>query len=274
MTFRDRLLLSIAQKGPLCVGLDSRYDRIPNASSSIVDTVFSFNAKIVDATCDIAAAYKMNISFYAGFGQEGLEALRKTNAYIKTNYPDIPLLADGKRSEMGESVRMVKQELFDWLLFDCVMVTPWFGFDTARDYLDDPRHGVCVYVHDSNPSAGEFQDLELRDGRKVYEVVAERVAKEWNVNGNVWVEGGATYPEQLRRIRAIVGEDMPMLVAGIGPQGGSVESLRGLFGTNRNRLLVNSSRGIIFAGIGNDDYIGEARKAAMKIRESILHLGE
>jgi orotidine-5'-phosphate decarboxylase len=173
---------------------------------------------------------------------------------------------------MDESVMMVKQEIFDWLRFDCILVTPWFGFDTARDYLNDETHGVCVYVHDSNTTAAEFQELELKNGKQVYEEVTERIANVWNINGNVWVESGATYPLALKRVREIVGEDMPILTAGVGAQGGSATVLKGLFGTNGQRLLVNSSRGIIFAGEGKKDYFGEVRTAALNLRNQLTFI--
>ena len=272
MKFVLKLTESLDKKNTsLCVGLDSRYDKIPQQfhERSIHQSIFAFNKEIIHVTHDLACAYKMNIAFYAGFGKEGLEGLRLTNNYLRTYYPEIPIFADCKRSEMGESVNMIKQEIFDWLGFDCVMVTPWFGFDTVRNYLDDEKHGVCIYVHDSNPTASEFQDLELKNGTKVYEEVAKRVVKKWNINGNVTVEAGATYPLQLRQIRKIIGEEMPLLVAGIGPQGGTVESLKGLFGKNNNRLLVNSSRGIIFAGIGKKEYFQEVRNAATHLAEQL-----
>lgn len=271
MKFMQELLHALEIRGHVCVGLDSRYDRIPDIvrSRSISQSVFEFNKQVVDATHDLASVYKMNVAFYAGFGSEGLEGLRLTNTYIKQKYSDIPLLADCKRSEMGESVKMVKQEIFDWLQFDCVMVTPWFGFDTVKDYLDNPKHGVCVYVHDSNPTASEFQDLELKDGSRVYEYVTQRIVDHWNINGNVWVEAGATYPNELKRVREIVGDDMPILTAGVGIQGGSVDVLKGLFGKDNQRLLVNSSRGIIFAGEGKKDYFGAVRKAAEDLKISL-----
>lgn len=276
MKFIDSLLSSIASNGPVCVGLDSRYDRLPTGlkTSSIADSIFQFNKEIVNATHDLASAYKMNVAFYAGFGTDGLEGLRRTNEFIKNRFPEIPLLADCKRSEMGESVKMVKQEIFDWLQFDCVMVTPWFGFDTIKDYLDNSQNGVCVYVHDSNPTASEFQDLELKNEQKVYEYVAQRIVNHWNTNGNVWMEAGATYPKELTRIRQIAGEDMPILTAGVGIQGGSIDVLKGLFGNNNQRLLVNSSRGIIFAGEGKKDYFAEVRNAAKQLKNSLLALTE
>ncbi len=271
MRFMDVLTRRLRMSS-LCVGLDSRYDRIPHAvkrGKSVRDAIVDFNTAVIKETADFAACYKMNLAFYAGFGEDGLDALAKTNAFLRKYYSDIPRLADGKRSEIGESVSMVKREIFDWLGFDCVMVTPWFGFDTMRDYLDDETKGVCVYVHDSNPSAVEFQDLELKDGRRVYEVVAERVRDAWNTNGNVFVESGATYPEQLRRVRAIVGEDMVILTAGVGVQGGTVDGLRGVFGKDGQRLLVNSSRGIIFAGEGVKDYFDAVRQTAESLHDRL-----
>jgi orotidine-5'-phosphate decarboxylase len=162
---------------------------------------------------------------------------------------------------------LVRQEIFDWLGFDCIMVTPWFGSDTFRDYLEDESKGVVVYVHDSNPSATEIQDLVLSDGRKVYELVAEKIAGAWNINGNLFAEAASTYPEALRRTRQIIGEDMPLLVAGIGPQGGKIEDLAGLFGLNGRRLLVNSSRGVIFSSSADDGvkYKQEVRLIAKEL---------
>jgi len=262
-TLRHRLE---SARAPLCVGLDSRYDRLPEdvrEGRSVSEAILAFNKTVVDISYHSAVAFKMNVAFYAGFGPEGLKGLKQTNEYIRRNHPSIPILADCKRSEMGESVEMVRREIFDELQFDCVMVTPWFGYDTIRDYLSKPEHGVAVYVHDSNPSAYEIQDLlvvgrhspEGRDSiapeafstpMPVYEYVTRKTVGDWNTNGNVIIEAGLTYPNSLKRIREIAGPDVPMLVAGLGAQGGKPEDLVGLFGTNRRRLFVNVSRGIIF----------------------------
>ena len=260
----------------VCIGLDSNYDNIPqfvkNKYPDISQAIFYFNQKIIAATHDLAIIYKMNLSFYAGFGPAGLQALSLTNQYLKKNHPEIMILADCKRSEMGHSVKMVAQEIFDWLKFDCIMVTPWFGFDTLRDYFDNNEHGVLVYIHDSNPSAVEIQDLKLADGRAVYEVVAEKIANEWNLNGNLWAEAGITYLPQLKKTRHIIGEQMPLLVAGIGAQGGQANDLVGLFGENKRRLIANSSRGIIFASQSQNEevYFQEVKQAAQKLQADLL----
>lgn len=283
MTFNEKMINRLETTfSHVCVGLDSRYDRIPeeikvDENGSILpisEAIFRFNKKVIDATHDLAAAYKANIAFYAGFGAEGLEGLRLTNEYLVKQYSDIPRIADCKRSEMGESVKMIKQEVFDWLGFDCVMVTPWFGYDTVRDYLDRDDQGVCVYLHDSNPTAAEFQELELKDGRRLYEYITERVRDVWNTNGNVFVEAGATYPEALRRVREIAGEEMVILTAGIGAQGGRAEDVIGLFGKDGKRMLVNSSRGIIFAGEGKSDYFASVRAAALSLRDQLRELSK
>ncbi len=273
VTFLSKLISSLeTKKSHVCVGLDSRYDRIPELikkGKSVSEAIFEFNKNVVEATHEYTSAYKSNVAFYAGFGEEGLKGLQKTNEFLKTNYSDIPLLADCKRSEMGESVKMIKAEIFDWLQFDCVMVTPWFGFDTVRDYLDEEKNGVCVYVHDSNPTAEEFQEVELKDGRRLYEYVTERVCQVWNVSGNVFIEAGATYPEALKKVRKIAGDDMVILTAGVGTQGGKVEDLKGVFGKDGQRLLVNSSRGIIFAGENKPDYFVAVKESAQQLRNTL-----
>lgn len=256
MNFNQRLINSFEGKNShVCVGLDSRYDRLPNfvtKGKTISEAILFFNTVIVESTFEFAVAYKSNVSFYAGFGAEGLKGLQLTNEYIQNNHPNIPLLADCKRSEMGESVTMVKQEIFDWLHFDCVMATPWFGSDTVKDYVVDEEKGVCIYVHDSNPSAVEIQEVKLENGKYLYEYVTELVTNKWNTNDNVFIEAGATYPIALKRCREIVGENMPILTAGVGVQGGQAKDLVGCFGKNGQRLMVNSSRGIIFAGNQED----------------------
>jgi len=281
MSFNDQLIQSIETKGSnVCVGLDSRYDLLPSfikSGVSVSEAIFSFNKEVISSTHKYAAAYKSNVAFYAAFGQEGLEALQLTNTFLKENFPKIPRLADCKRSEMGESVKMVKMEIFDWLNFNCVMVTPWFGFDTVKDYLGDDSQGVCVYVHDSNPSAPELQALKLENGQFLYEYLCERIVTKWNVNKNIFIEVGATYPDALRNSRKIVGEEMVILTAGVGKQGGKVEDLKGQFGTNNARFLVNSSRGIIFAGkekSSSKEYFAEVSKASLTLRDELLRVSE
>jgi orotidine-5'-phosphate decarboxylase len=276
MKFIQSLIASLESKqSHVCVGLDSRYDRIPDfikKSATVSQAVFSFNKHVIEVTQDIAVAYKMNLAFYGGFGAEGLEGLRLTNEYLQKTYPEIPRFADYKRAEIGSAVDLLAKEVFDWLGFTCMMVTPWFGMDTITDLLRDSTHGVCVYVHDSNTTAAEFQDISVHMKQKMYEIVAKEIVSQWNTSGNIIVEAGATYPDALKRVRAIVGDTMPILSSGVGLQGGAIDGFSGVFGKNNHRLLVNSSRGIIFAGEGQKDYFEGVRNAARALKRTLQEI--
>lgn len=259
----------------LCVGLDSQYDLLPffiRKNNSVSRAIFEFNKNIIEATSSISIVYKINIAFYEGFGLEGLQALEATTRYLHKNFREIPLFADCKRAEMGNSVLMLKKYIFDWLSFDCIMLTPWFGYDSIKDLIKDTTHGILIYVHDSNPSAAELQDLKLKNGTALYEDVALRIVNKWNKNGNIIVEAGATYPKQLKNVRRIVGDNMPIFTAGIVNQGAPVENLKGVFGWNNKRLIVNSSRGIIFAGKDKLNYFKDVKKAAENLRDQIMNV--
>lgn len=252
----------------LCVGLDPHMPLIPSEFHSAHgedQTIFNFNKMIVDATKDLAVAYKINISLYLNPLNRGLNALKQTNEYVREVAPEIPIFADFKISEMGWGNDALNSFLFDLLKFDCIMVTPWFGYDALKEFIVDRSKGVVVYVHDSNPSASDLQDLSLANGKKLYEAVAEMVNQKWNKNGNILVEAGATYPHQLRKVREIVGNDMPIVTAGIGPQGGKPEDLVGCFGKNGKRLIVSCSRSITFPDLKSESYADSVRKAAINM---------
>lgn len=257
----------------LCIGLDSQYDIIPSEirkNRAIRQAIFLFNKKIVEITYKLSVAYKINLVFYEAFGIEGIEGLYLTTRYLKKHFPEIPLFADCKRAEMNNGAVMLKKQIFDWLGFDCIMITPWFGYDAVKEFINNTSYGVSVYVHDSNNSAPEFQDLRLNNGQFLYEVVAQQIVNKWNKNGNVIIEAAATYPKQLKKIREIVGDEMPILTAGIGSQGGKIQNLQGLFGSNNHRLLVSVSRGIIFAGLGKKNYFKEVLKTAEEIHNQLI----
>lgn len=274
MKFIDKLKRRLdALDSHLCIGLDSNYNLIPSkikANKKVSQGIFDFNKNIIEATHKIAVAYKINLIFYESYGFEGLRGLRLTIKFLKKKFPEIPLLADCKRAEIGEGALMLKRLIFDWLEFDCIMITPWFGYDSIKDLITDTDHGFSVYVHDSNPSASDFQDLKLDNDQFLYQKVAEEIIGKWNQYGNVIVEVGATYPKQLKKVRQIVGKSMPILTAGVGVQGGKIEDLKGLFGENNRRLIVASSRKIIFAGIGKKNYFEEVRKAAEELRNKLF----
>lgn len=194
----------------LCIGLDSDFVRLPARfkKMGIKNGVIAFNKEVIKKTHQFAAAFKPNMVFYAGYGINGLRALWQTNNYLKKNFPDIPIIADCKRSEMGRSGMLAAKEIFEEFLFDALTVTPWFGFDTIEPYLKYKDKGVFVLCKDSNPTAGEIQDLEIvKRGkkRKLFEIVTDLVVTKWNKSRNVFCEGPLTYPKDLARIREIAG---------------------------------------------------------------------
>lgn len=226
---------------------------------------FEFNKKIVDQTHDLVSAYKPNSAFYETEGLEGLEGLGKTVKYIKEKYPDIPIILDAKRGDIGNTNEGYVKAIFDELGVDAVTVHPYLGKESLQPFLDRVDKGIIVLVKTSNPGAGEFQDL-LIDGKPLYQIVAEHV-KSWNTNGNCGVVVGATYPQELKTVREIVG-DIPILIPGVGAQGGDVKAtVRNGLNSRREGIIVSSSRGIIFsdnpreATLTLDNQIKEALKS-------------
>jgi orotidine-5'-phosphate decarboxylase len=205
-------------------------------------------------------AYKPNIAFYEARGDRGLAALRMTMEYLHLHHPDILTICDAKRADIGSTSQAYACAIFDWLGFDAVTLNPYLGSDSLEPFLTRQDKGCIILCRTSNPGAGEIQDLQV-DGRPLWQVVAERVRDRWNTNGNCMLVVGATYPDELRQVRQIVG-DMPLLVPGIGTQGGEIESTihAGLDSTHKG-LIINASRSIIFA----DD----PGKAASTLRDQI-----
>lgn len=238
----------------VCVGLDSDTSKIPSGLSQL-----EFNKKIIDATADLVCCFKPNSAFYEAAGIEGIEALKETVKYIHEKYPDIPVLLDAKRGDIGNTNDGYVRAIFDVLGIDGVTVSPYLGKESLQPFLDRRDKGIIILVKTSNPGADEFQDL-LVDGKPLYQVVAEHV-KEWNTNGNLGVVVGSTYPIELGIVRKIVG-DMPILIPGTGTQGGDLEAtIKNGLDSNKQGLIINSSRGIIFA---------EApRKAALNLHNQI-----
>ncbi len=270
LTFKEKIRRRIEKiNSLLCVGLDSDFAKLPLKFKRYGprEGIFLFNRSIVQDTAEFAAAFKLNLVFYAGYGLSGLKALAETTFYLKKNYPEIPLIADCKRSEMQRSGKLAAREIFEEFNFDALTVTPWFGFDTIEPYLKYRDKGVFVLCKDSNPSAGEIQDLVIKQRKqkmKLYEYVTDLVVNHWNKNGNVFCEGPLTYPLDLKRIRQIAGNESLILIAGLGPQGGKVKDLRPIINKEKNNILVNASRMVIFAK--------KPAAVAKKIKEEINHL--
>ncbi|TSC66765.1 MAG: Orotidine 5'-phosphate decarboxylase [Microgenomates group bacterium Gr01-1014_80] len=254
------------QKKYVCVGLDSDFSKIPQSikkSNSIKDVLFKFNKGIIDQTAGLVCAFKINPAFYEAEGLEGLEGLKKTVKYINKKYPDIPLILDAKKGDIGNTNLGYTKSIFDDLGFDAVTVNPYLGGESLQPFLDRKDKGIIVLVKTSNPGAGEFQDL-LVSGKPLYKVVAKNVANGWNKYGNCGVVVGATYLKELKDVRKIVG-DMPILIPGIGTQGGNLKNtIQNGKGKKSWGMIINSSRGIIFAD--------NPRKATLDLHQQITNV--
>jgi len=266
MNFADKIRGRwTCQNSLLCVGLDPDINKIPEHIRKCDNPIFEFNRLIIDSTHDLVCAYKPQIAYFSAFGAE-IE-LEMTIKYIHDNYPDIPVILDAKRGDIGSTAKMYSIEAFDRYKADAVTVNPYLGGDTLRPFLDRKDKGVILLCRTSNPGASDIQDIES-DGDKLYRIVARRAAKEWNYNNNIMLVVGATYPEELKEIRLIAG-DIPFLVPGIGVQGGDVEkAVKNGITSDRTGMVINSSRGIIYAGDGKD-FTDIARKAAIQLRDEI-----
>jgi orotidine-5'-phosphate decarboxylase len=257
----------------VCVGLDSAIKKIPahlrRTWLPTEEIMSDFNKEIIEATHDYVCAYKPNIAFYEAQGTAGLRALKKTILYIKDNYKDIPVILDAKRADIGNTNQGYIEAAFNYLEADAITVNPYFGREALKPFLDCQDKGVIVLVKTSNPGASEFQDLLVGQKQEpMWQVVARNVAESWNENGNCAVVVGATCPDELKKVRGIIG-DMPILVPGIGKQGGDLEKVVS-FGRGKNSwgMIINSSRGIIFAS-KEYNFAEEAGKKAKHLNEQI-----
>lgn len=260
----------------LCVGLDTDYRQLPKVlrGDDPAEGIFRFNRAIIEATAEYCCAYKPNSAFYEGYGSAGIEALRRTNLFIREHYPEHPIILDAKRADIGNTNLGYFKAVFQVLAADAVTVHPYLGQEALKPFLDDPEHGVIVLCHTSNPGAAEFQELPV-GGVPLYQVVAERVARYWNRLGNCGLVVGATYPEQLAVVRRVVG-DMPLLIPGIGAQGGEARvAVRNGLNSKGGGIIVNASRSIIYASSGPDFADAAAREAARldhELREAALEV--
>ena len=266
MTFMQSLRNAWQRNDSLvCVGLDPEPSRFPARFANDDDAVFAFCRDIVDATADLVCCFKPQVAHFAALGAE--HALERLIAHIHTHQPGVPVILDAKRGDIGSTARHYASEAFDRYAADAVTVNPYLGRDSARPFLDRADKGVVVLCRTSNPGARELQDLDV-GGRPLYQHVAALVAGEWNAHGNCLLVTGATWPGELAAVRRLVG-DMPLLVPGIGAQGGDVEAVvRDGRASDGNGLLVSSSRAILYAGDG-DDFAAAARGAASQLRDAI-----
>jgi len=249
----------------LCIGLDPNWQKIPEHLKTLPEPIFEFCKAIVDATHDLVCAYKPQIAYFAALQAE--DQLEKALNYIRETYPHIPIILDSKRGDIGSTAEMYAAEAFDRYKADAVTVNPYMGQDSAQPFLDRAEKGTVLLCRTSNAGAGDIQDLQV-DGQPIYEKVASMISQTWNTNHNCCIVVGATWPEQMARIREITG-DMPFLVPGVGAQGGDVEAIVKAGQTSDGKgLMINSSRGVIYAG-SDENFAIAARKVALETRDLI-----
>ncbi|UGB37483.1 orotidine-5'-phosphate decarboxylase [Frateuria soli] len=254
----------------VCVGLDPEPARFPPHLRDTPNAVYTFCRAIVDATADLVCAYKPQIAHFAALRAE--DALERLIAHIHDAHPGIPVILDAKRGDIGSTARHYATEAFERYGADAVTLNPYLGRDSIQPFLDRADKGVILLCHTSNPGAADLQDLivESTEGKRLplYQHLARTIARDWNGNGNCALVTGATWPEQLAQVRALVG-DMPLLVPGIGAQGGDVEAvLRHGRTTDGTGLMISSSRAILYAA--NDaDFAAAARQATEALRDQI-----
>ncbi|MFC1995325.1 orotidine-5'-phosphate decarboxylase [Chloroflexota bacterium] len=263
MNFIEKLLNATRKnKSLLCVGLDPNPELIPEQIG-----IFEFNKAIVEATADLVCAYKPNLAFYEVLGNEGLDALRNTIKYIPD---DIPVIGDAKRGDIGNTAKAYARAIFDNFGFDATTVSPYLGFDSIKPFVEYQDKGILILCRTSNASAIDFQSLQSEVENGVYslfEIVAQK-ASQWNAYGNIGLVVGATYPEELRLIRENH-PHMPILIPGIGAQGGDLaSSVRYGVDAHGEKAIINSSRQIIYAS-REKDFAQVARRAASLLQKQI-----
>ncbi len=263
MSFLEKLAAAVRKNSSLvCVGLDPDPGLMPEGIG-----VLDFNRAIIEATSDLVCAYKPNLAFYEALGVDGMAALKET---VKIIPPEVPVIADAKRGDIGNTAKAYARALFDYFGFDACTVNPYLGFDAVEPFVEHRQKGIFILCRTSNAGAADFQSLrcETPNGtRQLYEIVAEK-AHVWNHYGNVGLVVGATYPDELKAVRKSY-PDMPLLVPGVGAQGGDLAlTVRNGVDTGKNRTVINSSRQILYAYRGKV-FSAAAREAAKTMRDQI-----
>lgn len=242
----------------LCIGLDPDPELMPHPHTP------SFLQEIVDATADLVCAYKPNLAFFEALGTDGMPTLLEGLRSVPTH---IPVIADAKRGDIGNTARFYARALFEAYGFDAVTVNAYGGWDTVEPFLEYADRGVFIWCRSSNPGAADLQDLTLADGRPLYEAVAER-AREWNVRGNLGLVVGSTRPQAIERVRSLC-PDMLLLLPGVGAQQGDLAaSVQAALDANGEGLLVSASRRVLYASQGRE-YTKAVRRAAQELRDQI-----
>ena len=268
-TFNQQLQSAWASQGSmLCVGFDPDPKRLPLPLQGKPEGIYEFCREIADATADLVCAFKPQFAYFAS--QRAEAQLEKLIGYLKDKYPDIPVILDSKRGDIGSTADHYALEAFERYGADAVTVNPYMGFDTIEPYLKHAGKGVIVLCRTSNLGGSDLQFLNIHSGEPLYLHVAKLATQQWNSSGQISLVVGATFPEEIAKVRAIVGE-MPLLIPGIGAQGGDIDatvkagSIPGKPGTG---MIINSSRAILYASSGND-FAQAARVVAQTTRDAL-----
>ncbi len=288
----------------VCVGLDPEYDQLPqtvrggntgllsqregHVSAVVEGALLTFNQAIIDATADLVCAYKPNSAFYEQYGHAGVRALSRTIAYIHARYPDVLVILDAKRGDMANTSAAYARAVFDACGADAVTLQPYQGREALSPFLERADRGQFILCRTSNPGSDEFQGLLTRSATELdwpaearpthapreeplYLRVARTVANEWNTLGNCGLVVGATYPEELHAVRSVVG-DLPILVPGVGAQGGDLAAvIHAGLDSQRQGLIISLSRSVIYAS-SDLDFAHAARREVTRVRKEIERL--
>ena len=257
------------KKSFLCIGLDVDLAKIPSHLVSLEDPIFEFNKAIIDATHDLCVSYKPNMAFYEAYGLKGWQSLEKTINYINENHPEIFTIADAKRGDIGNTSAMYAKAFLKDMNFDSITVAPYMGKDSVEPFLSFENKHVIMLALTSNEGAFDFQinnNSEISGGKELYKVVIE-TSKTWKNSKNLMYVVGATKAEYFTEVRKIV-PDSFLLVPGVGAQGGSLQEVCKYGMNDEISLLVNSSRGIIYASNGTD-FAEKSREVALKMQQEM-----
>ena len=267
---RTQLLENIRRKGSfLCVGLDTDIKKIPAHLLGEEDPVFAFNKAIIDATAPYCVAYKPNTAFYESLGTDGWKALDRTVAYLRENYPDQFVIADAKRGDIGNTSSLYARAFFEKMGVDALTVAPYMGFDSVKPFMEYEGHWVILLALTSNPGSRDFQFLTDMTGTRLFEQVIE-TARKWGGEDKLMFVVGATQGAMFSEVRRVAPDNF-LLVPGVGAQGGSLDEVAKWGMTRECGLLVNSSRGIIYASSG-EDFAAAAAAEARKLRDHMTML--
>ena len=269
-SFTQQLQSAWASQGSmLCVGFDPDPKRLPASFQDKPEGIFEFCREIADATADMVCSFKPQFAYFAS--QRAEAQLEKFTRYLKDKYPHIPVILDSKRGDIGSTADHYALEAFERYGADAVTVNPYMGFDTIEPYLKHAGKGVIVLCRTSNPGGSDLQFLNVSpNGEPLYLHIAKLAAQKWNAAGQISLVVGATFPEEIAKVRAIVG-NMPLLIPGIGAQGGDIDATvkaGGIPNKPGTGMMINSSRAILYASSGND-FAEAARKVAMTTRDAL-----